>query len=155
MAYPILFLGDYLVAQAFIPAHMVWAHALSTFAAAYGFVWLLGVYRTMLGRPHVIEGGILHVHRGVLGSAEIAVDQIASVLAIDAGDPRPVARGVARLDVGGGRVLIEMRAPLPRIGRTRNATKLVVSADEPAALRDALRQRDASDTSDTRDARAV
>src|SRR5262245_56653545 len=57
MAYPLLLVGDATVLYAVLPRVGLALHALVAALGVYGFVWLLGVHRTMLGRPHVVDAG--------------------------------------------------------------------------------------------------
>jgi hypothetical protein len=57
------------------------------------------------------------------------------------GDAHPLPERPARLDLGGERVLITLRAPRTyraKLGRESRSRTIVVSADEPSALCEAL-----------------
>jgi hypothetical protein len=139
LAYPPLILAEAVVEQLVLPARFFVLHVGIAAAEIYGFVWLLGVYRSMLGRPHVLEHGVLCVHRGLLGFASIPLRDVASAAPVE---PEALApRGeYARLDVGARRVLLALRCPAACVGpfRIRPASRIVVSADDPEALCRAL-----------------
>ncbi len=134
LTYPLLVAGDALVLWAVLPRHLAWVHAVVAGLSAYGFVWLLGVYRTMVARPHVLDGAHLRLHRGILGSARVPLADVASTETLPEGDEKIAGEPPLRLDFGGRRVMLVLRRPV----RTRGALRVVVSADEPEALRRAL-----------------
>ncbi|HEY8040199.1 MAG TPA: hypothetical protein VIF15_10425 [Polyangiaceae bacterium] len=98
----------------------------------------------MVTRPHAVEGATLRLHRGHLGSAAVSLDSVVSAAPIH---PEAIARlsePPARLDLGGERVLVTLREPVAysgAFGRSRRARTLVVSADDPGALCDAVAAR--------------
>ena len=146
MAYPVLILGDQAVAMACIPARFVVAHVAVLLLGVYGFVWLVRVVRSMRARPHTIDERVAVLHRGSLGSARVCLGDVVSASRIE---PEAIARLArhadraerpGRLDLGGERVLVTLRAPVKLEGAygSKSARSLLVSADDPAALIAAL-----------------
>jgi hypothetical protein len=112
----------------------------------YTLAWLTGWYATMRARPHRMGEGIIHLHRGILGTIAIPTGLVTSVS--DAPDHRDrnarrtYLRNVARLDVPGAPAL-ELHLARPVVvttpwGTSTPSQRLLVSADDPAALRRAL-----------------
>jgi hypothetical protein len=140
MAFPMLALGESLVMMAVLPRH-TGVHVAIAALALYTFAWLLGVYRTMTARPHVLDAGVLRVYRGILGSAALPVSDIERVETVPEGDKIAMSRGVVRMDVGGRRVRLVLRTAMTcaTYGGDKRATQVVVSVDEPEKLREAVR----------------
>ena len=139
LSYPVLILGDFALTFTLIPRSWVALHVIHAALAAYGFVWLVGLYRTMLLRPHTVEDGVLRLHRGVLASATIPLEAIARVESVD--EDAKVEGRPARFDLRGApRFLLSLKAPAKVTGffGGREADRLVVSADDAAGLRAAL-----------------
>jgi len=146
LSYPILVIGDELLAMAFIPARLVAAHVAVAAAGIYGFVWLLGLYRSMQARPHRVEQATLRLHRGILGSMVVSLEDIVGAAPVEPEEIARLGRSTARLDLGGDRVLLTLREPITLRGafRSRTARTLVVSADDPRGLCSALARTGAS-----------
>jgi hypothetical protein len=146
LSYPILVIGDELLAMACIPARLVAAHIAVAVAGIYGFVWLLGLYRSMQARPHRMERATLRLHRGILGSMVVSLEDIVAASPVEPEEIARLGKSTARLDIGGERVLLTLREPitLPGAFGSRTARTLVVSADDPRGLCSALARAGAS-----------
>jgi hypothetical protein len=141
LAYPLLILADEAVAMAVIPAHLVLAHVVVAASGVYGFFWLLRLHRSMVARPHAVSTDDVTLHRGHFGSASVARSEIVSAVPIDVEALARLPERPARFDLGGERVLITLRAPRTyraKLGRESRSRTIVVSADEPSALCEAL-----------------
>jgi hypothetical protein len=119
-------------------------HVVIAALSVYGFVWLLGVYRTMVARPHVVDGAYVHVHRGILGSARIPLTEVATAVTLPEGDLEPPrdaeGKRAHHLDVQGQRLLLVLRQAAPCTGYlgAADARRIVVSATDTDGLRRAL-----------------
>jgi hypothetical protein len=144
MVYPLLVAGDALVLWVVLPPRLAYVHVVAAALGVYGFVWLLGVYRTLVARPHVVDGAYLHVHRGILGSARIPLAEVETAVTLPEGDVEPppdaAGRSAHHLDVQGRRVLLVLRKAAACTGYlgAADARRIVVSATEPDGLRRAL-----------------
>lgn len=145
LACPLLLIGDVLVVHALLPARWLAAHVVVTALSVYGCVWLIGLYRTMTLRPHTLDAVAFHAKKGILGSISIPRADIAS--AIPLGDlvapPKGTERRATRLDVAGSpRILLSLRSAVGGKGFFRPlapSDRIVVSADDPSALCEALK----------------
>jgi hypothetical protein len=139
LAFPFLIVGDELLAQVVVPSTWVAVHVLIAASSLYGYVWIIGIYRTMTARPHLLGATTLRLHRGILCSAEIARDDVLSAAPL--GDEARPARA-ARFDLPGAqRVVLSLKSPVACRGLfapRAPASTLVVSVDDPAAFCDAL-----------------
>jgi len=131
LSYPLLVVGDQAVAWALIPSGWVVLHAAVAALGVAGFLWLLSLYRSMVGRPHSIDGAMLHLHRGNLRSAVVKLDDVMEAARVDAEAIARLPEAPLRLDLGGERVLLTLREPVA--GRRASRTVLV-SAEDPGAL---------------------
>jgi hypothetical protein len=134
LAYPVLLVGDEAVVMAFLPPRWFVLHVVIAALSAYGWVWLIGVHRTMVQRPHVVGAEVVRVHRGILGSAVIARADIAGARVIG---PEEKKGGAARLDVAGvERVLVTLRRPIAWRGffGAGSAERVLVSAEDAAGF---------------------
>ena len=136
---PLLALGDVLLLELVVlpqatPVVKAVVHALGIWVV----VRLVGVYATMKERPHRLEGDVLTLHRGILGSVAIPIDAIESIAPLpsfaDGWKERAYRKGALRLEVDGGSVL-ELRV---RAGAAP-ATRVLIGVDEPEALIAAIR----------------
>lgn len=127
---PLLGIGDILLLELVILPHAgtgvrVIVHAF----AAYGLVWLVGVYAAIRARPHELVDGTLVLHRGVFRTAVVDLAQVASIAPLpDFGDDwkaRAYKRGATRLDIGGAPVL-ELRL--------HDGARYLVAVDDPAGV---------------------
>lgn len=133
---PLIGVGDVLLLELVILPHAAgWLRVVLHVVAAYGLVWLIGLYATARVRPHRLVDGRLTLHRGVLRERTIEVAQIASVAPLpsfaDDWKQRAYLRGTIRLDLAGGTVL-EIKL--------HDGTRLVVAVDQPAPFIAALSQ---------------
>ncbi len=131
---PLLAVGDVLLLELVVlPRAALWARVVVHVVAAYGLVWLVGLYAAMRERPHRIAVGRVELHRGVLRSGVVELAEIESVQRLpefaDDWKKRAYLKGAARMDIGGGTV-VEIKL--------RDGTRVVVSVDEPDAFRAAL-----------------
>jgi hypothetical protein len=133
---PLLCVGDVLLLELVVLPHAaLWLRIVLHAVAAYGLVWLIGLYASARERPHRIVDGRLELHRGVLRERTIDIASIASIdpLPVFADDwkKRAYRKGAVRLDIAGAPVL-ELRL--------HDGTRLHVAVDEPAALVAAVRR---------------
>lgn len=127
---PLLAIGDVLLLELVVlPRASTWLRIAVHALAAYGLVWLVGVYASIRVRPHRLVNGRLELHRGIFRTLTVDVDQIVSIKPlppfVDDWKKRAYVRGAERLDLGGAPVLeIELR----------DHTRILVAVDDPAAL---------------------
>lgn len=134
---PLLAAGDWLLLELVVLPRAGLGLRLAVHAlAAYGLVWLVGLYATARARPHRLVGDQLELHRGVLRTRTVAVADVVAVAPLpDFGDDwkrRAYCRGAARLDLAGAPVL-ELRL--------RDGGRVLIAVDDPAPLIAALRER--------------
>ena len=144
---PLLGIGDVLLLELVILPHAeTWLRVVLHVLAAYGLIWLIGLYASMRARPHQLVDGRLRLHRGLLGRVEVAVDQIASIDPLpdfaDDWKKRAYCRGAIRIDVAGPTILElglrdEVR-PIGVLGEGAARKRVLVSVDDPAAFRAAV-----------------
>jgi hypothetical protein len=131
-----------------------WLRLLLLVAAVYSFVWLLGLYASLVVLPHRLEPGALHLHYGVLAEGRIPYTAIAA--AERARRSAPGARDGARVaDEGGARALylavgghtdLTLRLRGPRTfsglrGPTPPVETVHLATDDPDRLARALAER--------------
>ena len=146
LAYPLLLLGDTLVVHALVPSRWGALHVVLIVISLYSYVWLIGLYRTMTLRPHALDQGAFHAHKGILGSATMDLANIDAVESLPESAVRTLPRrgenSVARLDVAGSpRVLITLREAVVckrYFGPAVSSRRVLVSADDASALCDQL-----------------
>lgn len=131
---PLLGVGDVLLLELVILPHAtLWLRIVVHVLAAYGLVWLVGLYASARARPHRLVDGVLELHRGVLRHATVDVAQIASIAPLpsfaDDWKKRAYLKRTVRLDLGAAHVL-ELTL--------RDGTRLIVGVDDPAAFTAAL-----------------
>lgn len=144
---PLLAVGDVLLLELVILPHAAaWLRVLVHVLALYGVVWLIGLYASCRASPHALRDGVLTVHRGCLGHAQILLAEIESIAPLpdftDDWKQRTYCTGAVRLDVPGPTVLeVRLRAPVHAygvLGAQKPATRVLLAVDEPAALLAAL-----------------
>ncbi|MFN0246148.1 MAG: hypothetical protein ACKV2T_04525 [Kofleriaceae bacterium] len=131
---PLLAVGDILLLELVVlPRAAMWVRVVVHVLAAYGLVWMIGLYAAMRERPHRVVDGRLELYRGVLRSHVVEVAQIESIAAMpEFGDDwkkRAYLKGTVRMAVGGGTTLVITM---------RDGTRIVVGVDDPAAFRAAV-----------------
>jgi hypothetical protein len=149
LGYPLLLVPNEIFVQSLVPPHLRVLHVMAAALDLYGFIWLLGVYRSMVARPHRVHGSTVLLHRGVLGSAVIDADAVETATPFEADGTSRFPGSPLRLDVGGPRcVLITLHRPVrcQRFLGTRMATRIVISADDPYALCEAVRSASSGGT---------
>ncbi|MBZ5524868.1 MAG: hypothetical protein LAP21_21765 [Acidobacteriia bacterium] len=107
----------------------------------WAVLWCFGMYATMKSRPHQISEALVHLRCGVFSSCEFDPRILADVQSDDSYD-LPPKNEVARMIVKGGpKLKIQLREPV-RVVRAfadpARFSQLMVSADDPAAFREAL-----------------
>lgn len=107
----------------------------------WAVLWCFGLYATMKARPHLVGASLVHLRCGIFSSCEFDPRLLVDVQIDDSYDlppKREAARMVAR---GGPKLKIQLREPV-RVVRAfagpASFSQLMVSADDPAAFRDAL-----------------
>jgi hypothetical protein len=127
---PLLGVGDVLLLELVILPHAaLWLRIVVHVLAAYGLVWLIGLYASTRARPHRLVDGRLELYRGVLRHASVEVAQIASIAPLpsfaDDWKKRAYLKHAIRLDLGAAHVL-EMKL--------RDGRRMIVGVDDPAAF---------------------
>lgn len=124
-------------------------------AALYGLLWIAGLAVSLRVLPHRLESRGLRLHYGLLASGFVPYSAIASVetgnvklkLPQGAGEGLYVPKGspVAYLAVGNkANITLHLREPITLmrvLSSTPPVTKIVLAADNPAALAGALKER--------------
>lgn len=131
---PLLGAGDVLLLELVVLPHAAtWLRIVLHVLAAYGLLWLVGVYASMRARPHRLAGDRLELHRGVLRHHVVSRADVASIEPLpsfsDDWKKRAYLKKTLRLDIAGGSVL-EMRL--------RDGSRVIVAVDDPAAFVAAL-----------------
>lgn len=118
----------------------------------YTLAWTIGVYASMRERPHTVAAARVGIRLGLLAEAELAPANIISVQVhegLTPGTPRAKAmlRGAESLLSQPGR-FVELRldapAALARTWRVRPTSRLLVPADDAAALAAAIAEAQAT-----------
>jgi hypothetical protein len=127
---PLIAVGDILLLELVILPHAAtWLRVALHALAVYGLIWLIGLYASLRARPHTLVDGELILHRGLLNTLRVPVDQIASIEPLpsfaDDWKKRAYCKGALRLAVPGPTIL-EMRL--------RTGVRVLVSVDDPAAF---------------------
>jgi hypothetical protein len=127
---PLLGVGDVLLLELVVLPHAtLWVRIVVHAVAAYGLIWLIGLYASFRARPHRLVDARLELHRGILRGLTVDVAQIASIAPLpsfaDDWKKRAYTKGAVRLDIAGATVL-EMRL--------HDGTRLLVGVDDPAAF---------------------
>lgn len=136
---PITIVPDVIFLHLVLPSHLLWLKLLLDLLEVYACLWVLGLYATMVARPHaIVDGGnAIRIHRGILNSTEIRRDTIEAIAPLGAqrGFGIRSRAGEARLTVGGvPAVSITLKSPVAIVSlfaKTRMATKLLVATDAP------------------------
>ena len=132
---PLLGVGDVLLLELVVLPHAaLWGRIVIHAVAAYGLIWLVGVYASLRARPHRLVHGQLELHRGVLRERTVDVAMIASIGPLptfaDDWKKRAYVKGAVKFDIAAAHVL-EMRL--------HDGTRLLVGVDDPAAFVAAVR----------------
>jgi len=106
----------------------------------YGILWLLGDYQALRLRPTTIDSGSLHIRYGIRWSADVALDNIASVEPVRGEWKRPGALKIAILDDPA--LLIRLREPVTATGLggllTRQVDTIAILPDDIDGFKSAL-----------------
>jgi hypothetical protein len=129
---PLLAIGDILLLELVIlPNAAAWLRVVVHVLAIYGLVWLVGLYASLRDRPHQIVDRDLVLHRGILRSLVVPLDQIASIGPLpsfaDDWKKRAYCKRALRLDVAGPPIL-ELRLREPP------GARVLLAVDDPAAF---------------------
>lgn len=133
-------IGAHCLIHAWSPA-AAWVHAAMS---AYGLVWLAAAHQAARLRPVLVREGTLLVRTSVLWTAEVPLEDIAEIQAVDA-----VARGkdVLRAALGTAPVLL-VTLTCPVTARwpfgARSVRRIALYVDDPARLRTAIERRRAA-----------
>lgn len=114
--------------------------------SAYGVVWLVGLGRSVVLRPTVVEREGLRVRIGALYEAMVPFDAIESVTRVRTGPANRRAPGYLHAALfAAPRLMIELKEPVEARGlygnRKRGITRIGLLVDEPAELAALLRER--------------
>jgi hypothetical protein len=127
---------EVLVLDAVIPVRLVVLRLCLHILEVWAFLWIYGLYVSMRLRPHVIEGGVLRVFKGILGSAAIPVEDIRD---IEVNSARPGGAALSLRGTATATIHVGRPVQVTRLFGTRvtSATTVTVSADDPARFREA------------------
>lgn len=145
-ALPLLVVGDLVLLEVLLRSVAPWIRLLIHALDAYGVLWVLGLWASFRARPHRVEGGVLHLHKGLLSRAEIPLSAIQRV------GPLPLfnddwarlrfQRGALAFQAPGApELVLELDRPfqaLGLLGSGRPKTRVLLSADDLPALQQAL-----------------
>lgn len=145
-ALPLLVIGDLVLLEVLLRSVAPWIRLLIHALDAYGVLWVLGLWASFRARPHQVEGGVLHLHKGLLSRAEIPL------AAIRRAGPMPsfdddwarlrFQRGALAFQAPGApELLLELDRPVRAVGLLgpgRPRDRVLLSADDLPALRKAL-----------------
>ena len=114
--------------------------------SAYGVIWLVGLGRSVVLRPTVVEREGLRVRTGALYEAVVPFEAIERVTPVRAGPANRRAPGYLHASLfAAPRLMIELREPVEARGlygnRRRGITRIGLLVDEPAELAALLRER--------------
>lgn len=127
---PLLGIADVLLLELVVLPHAaLWVRVVVHVVAAYGLIWLVGLYASARLRPHRLVGDRLELYRGVLRHVVIVRGDILAIVPMpafsDGWKERAYKRASVRLDFGAARVL-EVRL--------RDHRRLLVGVDQPEAF---------------------
>lgn len=140
---PLLVVGDVLLLELVILPHAsAWVRVVVHGVAIYGVIWMIGLYASLRARPHRLVDGRLTLHRGMLRSLVVPVDQIAAIdkppSFSDDWKKRAYCKGAIRVDIAGPTVLeLTLRdaaRPLGVLGEGAPSTRVLVAVDDPTAF---------------------
>ena len=107
----------------------------------WAVLWCFGMYATMKSRPHTISDQRVHLRCGVFSSCEFDPYLLLDVQQDDSYD-LPPRKEVARMIVKGGpKLQVHLKEPVTvrrMMSGPQSFNRLMVSADDPAAFRQAL-----------------
>ena len=134
--------GVHLLAAQWSPT-VAWA---LTALSAYGMVWLVGLGRSVVLRPTLVEREGLRVRIGALYEAVVPFDAIAEVTQVRTGPANRRAPGYLHAALfAAPRLLIELKEPVEARGlygnRKRGITRIGRLVDAPAEIAALLRER--------------
>lgn len=144
---PLLIPGDVLLMKALFSGLPPWARWTLHGSTAYAVLWLVGFYASIKARPHQIQDGEVHLHQGLVKSVAFPAASVQSAAPLPDFDDdwarHAHLKGVSRL-VAKGAPLLELALAVPvrvegLLGPGRPTRRLLVSVDDPAAFRAALR----------------
>ncbi len=133
---PLLAIGDVLFLELVVlPNAVAWLRVVVHVVAAYGVIWLIGLYASTRARPHRLVDDRLELYRGALGHITIARSEIARIAPMptfgDAWKQRAYKRASVRLDLGAAHVL-ELTL--------HDRRRLLVGVDDPETFKAALQR---------------
>ncbi len=139
---PLALVPDLFLTELVLRSEALWVRLLLVALSIYGCFWIWGIYASMVERRHEIYGDRLIVHRGLLGSVEFVVGEVASWNVLpDKTTIRNARRSPGKpfdLAVGGvPAVLLQLRHPVSGsslFGLRRTATEFIVPTDRPHEL---------------------
>ena len=114
--------------------------------SAYGVIWLVGLGRSVVLRPTLVEREGLRVRIGALYEALVPFDVIESIAPVRSGPANRRAPGYLHASLfAAPRLMIELKEPVEARGlygtHKRGITRIGLLVDEPAELAALLRER--------------
>lgn len=73
---PLLLVGDVVLLEALLRHAPLWLRVALHLAAAYGLLWIVGLWASLRARPHTVKDGVATFHRGLLSSLSLPLGQI-------------------------------------------------------------------------------
>jgi len=145
-ALPLLLLSDLVLLEVMLRTLQPWIRALIHALDLYGILWVLGLWAGFRRRPHRVDGQTVPLHKGLLARLEIQKDRIVSVGTVPAFDDDWARLRFQRAAIpfqipGAPQLLLELDAPVRAVGLLGPGpakTRVIVSTDDPEALRKAL-----------------
>jgi hypothetical protein len=144
---PLIGIADVVLLEVVILPHAaLWLRIAVHFLAAYGLLWLIGLYASLRARPHRVDAGHATLHRGLLGHLELPLDQIAEIgeMPVFRDDWQARAYRKRAICVGvRGPAIVDLRlhAPLRAIGVLGPgpaSDRVLVAVDDPTGFIAAL-----------------
>lgn len=130
-----------------LPHRLWWVAALLDITDIWAFLWLLGIYGTMVKRPHELSPTKVILYNGILQCVEFSPEDIKDVKTIGLVRKRKLPRsrddGSTVLTFGGVQLIcIDLHRPGVEYhlfsSKPRKVSRIYVASDAPDALRDDL-----------------
>ncbi|MFN8012080.1 MAG: hypothetical protein U0P81_11840 [Holophagaceae bacterium] len=143
---PFLLVADVVLLEVLVRHAPLWLRFALHAAAAYGVLWIVGLWASLRARPHAVTDGVATFRRGILASLSVPLGQIEGVEAMPASkdDWARLAfmRGVMTFGASGPPfLLLKLRSPavpLGFLGPGKAKARVRVFVDDPEGLRRAL-----------------
>jgi len=144
---PLIGIADVVLLEVVILPHAaLWLRIVVHALAAYGLIWMIGLYASLRARPHRVATGHAMLHRGLLGHLALPLDQIAEVGELptfrDDWQARAYRKRAINVGVRGPAIVnLRLHAPLRAIGLFgpgAASDRVLVAVDDPAGFIAAL-----------------